>query len=111
MSQKRSKAKSKARPKRKRKAPPEKRSNAEEDAHREATILRDVIELHPTHLLEDELIRRRGVDPNKAAFAEIDGWRRAVRELRRDGLLQLGGKDTPVSPTYPIVRFGELVDL
>lgn len=83
-------------------------SAAEEDAHREAAILRDVIELHPTHLTEEELIRRRGVDPVKAAFAESDGWKSAVEVLRRDGLLQPG---EPVTPTFAALRFAELVEL
>jgi hypothetical protein len=38
----------------------QKRSVAEEDARREAAILRDVIDLHPTHLTGEELVRRGG---------------------------------------------------
>lgn len=114
MSQKRPKGQQKQpkgkrkRPKGKRKAPPKKLSIGEEDTRREAAILRDVIELHPAHLVEEELIRRRGVDPKDAAFQEIDAWRQAIRVLRDDGLLQ---PCEPVNPTIAALRFAELMEL
>lgn len=79
----------------------------DEDAIREAGVLRDVLELHPTHLTESELIRRKGVDPS-GAFELVDPWEIAIRELRRTGLLQPHGP--VVAPTISALRFSELFE-
>lgn len=74
---------------------------------REEGILRNVIELHPTHLTEPELLRSHGVDLERDV-EQADLWRRAIRELRGDGLLQPG---EPIAPTFAAIRFAELVEL
>jgi hypothetical protein len=76
-------------------------------------VLRNVIEHHPTHMTEDELLRPHGVDP-KGNFEEVDRWRIAVRELRTYGLLQPGVSqhpDEPITPSIAAIRFAELVEL
>jgi hypothetical protein len=83
------------------------RSSAEDDAIKESALLLEVLDLHPAHLSESELIRRTGVDP-EGAFEQIDPWRRAIRELRRDGLLRF--EEKAVIPTMAAVRAFELLD-
>jgi hypothetical protein len=74
---------------------------------REEGVLRNVMELHPTHLTEPGLLRTHGVDP-EGDPDEVEPWRRAIRELRQYGLLQAGD---PIAPTIAAVRFAELVEL
>lgn len=73
----------------------------------EEGILRNVIELHPTHLSEPELIRTHGVDL-EGDPKQVGPWQIAIRELRHYGLLQPGD---PIAPTFAAVRFAELVEL
>jgi hypothetical protein len=78
------------------------------DAIHEHALLLEVVELHPTHLTLRELLRRMGADP-AGAFDQVDPWRRAARELWRDGLVRLEGP--VVVPTGAALRFYELFEL
>jgi hypothetical protein len=80
---------------------------ADADESREAAVLAEVLQLHPTGLTVDELIRLMGTDPS-GAFGEVDNCRRAVQGLRRYGLLRLDGE--VVAPTIAAVRCSELFD-
>ena len=79
----------------------------EEDEHQQWVVLRLVLELHPTALTQDEMIRRfTGGGSNE--FSEVDAVGRAVRELADDGLLHPLGDDKLIRPTWAAVRYFEL---
>jgi hypothetical protein len=70
----------------------------DEDNRDEWAVLRQALELHPTSLTQDELIRElNGGRPR--AFSELDRVERAIRELARAGLLHRPGEDEMVTPT------------
>jgi len=78
---------------------------AGEDALVEATVLRQVLLLHPTQVTLEELIRETAADPD--AFAERDAIERAVRDLARAGLLHRSGE--LILPSRAAQRFDELL--
>jgi hypothetical protein len=78
---------------------------AGEDALVEATVLRQVLLLHPTQVTLEELVRELAADPD--AFAERDAIERAVRDLTRAGLLHRSGEF--VLPSRAALRFSELL--
>lgn len=80
---------------------------ADEDESREWAVLTEVLRLHPTNLTIAELARLVGADRSDS-FSEVDGWRRAIRELCHYGLLRQEGQT--VSPTIAAVRFSELFE-
>jgi hypothetical protein len=84
------------------------RTPAEDDAIKEGEVLRQVIELHPTLLTESELLRLMGVDPCGSPMA-LDALKRAIRELRRYGLLRIEGE--VVAATLAALYFAELFDV
>jgi len=63
---------------------------AGEDALVEATVLRQLLALHPIQLNLDELLREVDADP--ADFAQRDAVERAVHELVAAGLLHRSGE-------------------
>jgi hypothetical protein len=77
-----------------------------EDEGVESAVLRQLLDLHPTHLTLAELVREIGGD--RGGFAERDGIERAVRELAAVGLLHQS--DEFVTPTRAALRFSELMD-
>ena len=83
----------------------DKRATVEEDDEVEATVLRQLLERHPSHLSLEELTREIVVDPE--CFAERDAIERAVRDLARAGLLHRN--EDFVFPTRAALRFDELL--
>lgn len=84
-------------------------ANAAEDDREQSAVLRQVLELHPAGLTQDELIREmNGGRPRE--FTEMDRVQRAFRDLAGSGLLHRPGEDEIVRPTRPAVRFSELME-
>ena len=82
-------------------------TNWEEDDREQWALLRQVLELHPTTLTRDELIRElNGGRPRE--FCEVDRVERAIRELAGTGLLHRPGEEEMVNPTRSALRFFEL---
>lgn len=77
-----------------------------EDEGVESAVLRQLLDLHPTHLTLVELVREIGGD--RGGFAERDAIERAVRDLAAVGLLHQS--DEFVTPTRAALRFSELLD-
>jgi hypothetical protein len=77
-----------------------------EDAATESALLQQLLDLHPTQVTLDELVREVGGE--KAQFAERDAIDRAVRDLSGAGLLHL--RDGFVLPTRAALRFNELLN-
>jgi hypothetical protein len=77
-----------------------------EDEGVESAVLRQLLDLHPTHLTLGELVREIGGD--RGGFAERDAIERAVRDLAAVGLLHQS--DEFVTPTRAALRFSELLD-
>lgn len=77
-----------------------------EDEGVESAVLRQLLDLHPTHLTLAELVREIGGD--HGGFAERDSIERAVRDLAAVGLLHQS--DEFVTPTRAALRFSELLD-
>jgi hypothetical protein len=77
-----------------------------EDESVESAVLRQLLDLHPTRLTLEELLRELG--SSRAGFAERDAVMRAVRDLDAVGLLHQG--EEFVAPTRAALRFSELLD-
>jgi hypothetical protein len=81
-------------------------TNEGHDSRLEAVLLQRVLDLHPTRVTTDELVRDlTGVEDD---FAARDGIERAIAELTRAGLLH-PVTDGFVTPTRAAVRLGELL--
>jgi hypothetical protein len=76
------------------------------DTATESAVLASLLDLHPTQLTLDELIRELG--GAQAGFAERDAIERAVRDLAGSGLVNRN--DEFVLPTRAALRFSELLD-
>jgi predicted transcriptional regulator len=76
-----------------------------DDAETEATVLRQLLLLHPVILTVEELIRDIAADPED--FAERDAIERAVRDLARAGLVHRSGE--LAIPSRAALRFDELL--
>jgi hypothetical protein len=77
------------------------------DSHLEVVLLSRVLDLHPTRVTTDELVRDlTGTDED---FAARDSIERAIVELTRSGLLHPVGEDGFVNPTRAAIRLGELL--
>ena len=84
----------------------EKPTNRATDDRLESVLLQRVLDLHPSRVTTDELIRDlTGKEPD---FAARDSIGRAIRELVGAGLLH-PSDDKFVTPTRAAVRLGELV--
>jgi len=84
----------------------ENRTTWAEDESVESAVLRQLLDLHPTRLTLEELLRE--VCGGRGGFAEHDGIERAVRDLAAVGLLHQGTEF--VAPTRAALRFNELLD-
>jgi len=83
----------------------DKRGAGGEDAAVEATVLRQLLHIHPAQVTVEELIVDVAADPD--AFAERDAIERAVRDLARAGLLHRNGEFA--IPSRAALRFDELL--
>jgi predicted transcriptional regulator len=81
------------------------RTPAEDDTAIEATVLRQLLSLHPVQVTLDELHRELGIEPED--FAERDAVERAVRDLVAAGLAHR--RDEFVIPTRAALRLDELL--
>lgn len=87
----------------------EHRSNEGDDTRLEGVVVRRVLDLHPTPVTAEELIRDlTGADDD---FAARDGIERAIAELTRSGLVHPVTDDGFVAPTRSALRLGELLGL
>ncbi len=76
------------------------------DLATEATVMRQVLEVHPVLVTTAELVREiAGEEP---VFTERDAIERAVRDLGGVGLLHSHGEF--VVPTRAALHFSELLD-
>lgn len=71
----------------------------------EATVLRELLALHPAQLTVEELVRDMAVDPDD--FGERDAVERAVRDLARAGLVNRAGE--LAIPSRAALRLDELL--
>ncbi len=76
------------------------------DAATESAVLQLVLDLHPTLLTVEELVRELAGE--QASFAQRDSVQRAVRDLVGAGLLH--HNDDFAIPTRAAIRFNELLD-
>lgn len=81
------------------------RNPLEEDSTVEATVLRQLLALHPVQLTLGDLVREIAGDPRD--FAPKDAVERAVRELAAAGLAHRSGD--VVLPSRAALRFDELL--
>jgi hypothetical protein len=79
----------------------------DEDEREQRVVLRQVLELHPEALTQDELIREI-TGGGSREFPDLDAARRAIRDLTATGLLHRPGEDEMVRPTRAAVRHFEL---
>jgi hypothetical protein len=82
-------------------------TNEAEDTRIEAALIQRVLDLHPTRVTSDELVR--DLAGEDADFGARDGIERAIRELSGAGLLHRSD-DGFVTPPRAAVHFGELLD-
>jgi hypothetical protein len=81
-------------------------TNRDEDTRVESALLQRVLDLHPTRVTADELVR--DLAGEEADFAARDAVERAIRELTGAGLLHRTD-DNLVTPTRAALHFGELL--
>jgi hypothetical protein len=81
------------------------RITAKADAAMEATVLRQLLALHPTQVSATELLREIAADPDD--FSERDALDRAVRDLGAAGLVRRNGE--LLAPSRAALRFDELL--
>ena len=81
-------------------------TNREEDSRVESALIQRVLDLHPTRVTVDELIR--DLCGEDADFGARDAIERAVRELTGAGLLHRGD-DGLVTPTRAAVHLSQLL--
>jgi hypothetical protein len=77
----------------------------ERDLRIEQSVLSEIIDLHPDHLSQDELILRMEDCPKGTdRIAILD----TLRELKRSGLIRLNGE--VVEATFPALRTAEIFE-
>jgi hypothetical protein len=81
-------------------------TNQSEDSRTEAALIQRVLDLHPTRVTADELVR--DLAGEDADFASRDGIERAIRELTGAGLLHRSD-DGLLTPTRAAVHLSELL--
>ena len=81
-------------------------TNQSEDTRVESALLQRVLDLHPTRVTADELVR--DLAGEEADFAARDSVERAIRELTGAGLLHRTDDDF-VTPTRAALHFGDLL--
>jgi hypothetical protein len=83
-------------------------TNRDEDTRVEAALIQRVLELHPTRVTGEELVR--DLAGEDADFGARDAITRAIRELTGAGLLHRTD-DGFVTPTRAAVHLGALLDI
>lgn len=81
-------------------------TNQSEDIRVESALMQRVLELHPTRVTGDELVR--DLTGEEVDFAARDSVERAIRELTGAGLLHRTD-DGFVTPTRAALHFGNLL--
>jgi hypothetical protein len=81
-------------------------TNQSEDARVESALLQRVLDLHPTRMTDDELVR--DLNGEEVDFAARDSVERAIRELIGAGLLHRTD-DGLITPTRAALHFGDLL--
>jgi hypothetical protein len=81
-------------------------TTAEDDRAMEAVVLSRVLEVHPAHLSEDELVAE--IVGEEAQFGSRDAVERAARDLAGIGLLHI--REELITPTRAALRSAELQD-
>jgi hypothetical protein len=81
-------------------------TNDGEDARVESALLQRVLDLHPTRVTGEELVR--DLAGEDADFGARDSVERAIRELTGAGLLHRTD-DGLVTPSRAAIHFGELL--
>lgn len=79
----------------------------DEDEREQRAVLRQVLELQPDALTQDELIRELTGGGSKV-FGDVDAVERAIRDLAATGLFHPLGEDRMVRPTRAAIRYFEL---
>jgi hypothetical protein len=82
------------------------RTTGAEDSATESVVLQQVLDLHPTQVTLEELVREIGGE--SAGFDERDAVERAVRDLGAAGLLHTRGDF--VLASRAALRFSQLLD-
>jgi len=82
------------------------RTTAEDDATTESAVLQQVLNLHPTSLTLEELVREMG--EHGRGLAAREAIERAVGDLAAAGLLH--HSDAFVRPTRAALRFEQLLE-
>ncbi len=82
-------------------------TNQGADTRVEAALIQRILDLHPTRVTNDELVRDLGGED--ADLGNRDEIERAISELTGAGLLHRND-DGFVTPTRAAVHFGELLD-
>jgi hypothetical protein len=81
----------------------------EEDEREQRALLRQVLELHPAALTQDELVGEL-TGGGTRSFTDLDAIQRAVRGLVGSGLIHRLGEDEMVRPTRAAVRLHDLLE-
>lgn len=81
-------------------------TNQSEDTRVESALLQRVLDLHPTRMTDDELVR--DLNGEEVDFAARDSVERAIRELTGAGLLHRTD-DGLITPTRAALHFGDLL--
>ena len=81
------------------------RKTVDEDRAQESAVLQHILDLHPTTITVEELVREFYPDPD--SFGQRDAVERAVRDLAGAGLLHQN--ESLVLPTRAALRFDELL--
>jgi hypothetical protein len=81
-------------------------TNQSEDTRVESALLQRVLDLHPTRMTDEELVR--DLNGEEVDFAARDSVERAIRELTGAGLLHRTD-DGLITPTRAALHFGDLL--
>ena len=81
-------------------------TNQSEDTRVESALLQRVLDLHPTRVTDEELVR--DLNGEEVDFAARDSVVRAIRELTGAGLLHRTD-DGFITPTRAALHFGDLL--
>ncbi len=81
----------------------------DEDQREQRAVLRQILELHPNALTQDELVRELSGGGSRK-FTDLDAIERAVNDLAGAGLIHRPGEDGMIRPTWAAVRLHDLLE-